>query len=252
MAGFEAAGLYQSAWSLGGLYVGVILQAMGADFYPRLTAFAKNNLACNRMVNEQTYTSLLLAGPGVLATLAFAPMVVSVFYSGRFDGAVDVLRWFCLGMTLRVITWPLGYIILAKGESTFFIVTEVAWTVVNVGLSWVCIRAFGLNGAGVAFFGSYVFHGLLVYPMVRHLSGFRWTISNVQTGLLLLSGIMVVFCGFYLLSSWAAMTVGILATLFCSAYSIRVLLDLVSTDRIPHSVERLLVRFGLTRTNSDK
>ena len=38
---FEAAGLYQSAWALGGLYVGFILQAMGADFYPRLTAVAK-------------------------------------------------------------------------------------------------------------------------------------------------------------------------------------------------------------------
>ena len=32
--GFDATGLYQSAWTLGGLYVGFILQAMGADFYP--------------------------------------------------------------------------------------------------------------------------------------------------------------------------------------------------------------------------
>ena len=35
MVGLEAAGYYQSAWTLGGLYVGFILQAMGADFYPR-------------------------------------------------------------------------------------------------------------------------------------------------------------------------------------------------------------------------
>ena len=35
-AGLEAAGLYQAAWTLGGLYVGFVLQAMGADFYPRL------------------------------------------------------------------------------------------------------------------------------------------------------------------------------------------------------------------------
>lgn len=36
-AGYAATGYYQSAWTLGGLYVGFILQAMGADFYPRLT-----------------------------------------------------------------------------------------------------------------------------------------------------------------------------------------------------------------------
>ena len=40
-AGLEAAGLYQAAWVLGGLYVAFILQAMGADFYPRLTAWPK-------------------------------------------------------------------------------------------------------------------------------------------------------------------------------------------------------------------
>jgi PST family polysaccharide transporter len=30
--GLEATGLYQAAWTLGGLYVGLVLQAMGADF----------------------------------------------------------------------------------------------------------------------------------------------------------------------------------------------------------------------------
>ena len=34
--GLEAAGLYHAAWTLGGLYVGIVLQAMGTDFYPRL------------------------------------------------------------------------------------------------------------------------------------------------------------------------------------------------------------------------
>ncbi len=33
-AGLAATGMYQSAWTLGGLYVGFILQAMGTDFYP--------------------------------------------------------------------------------------------------------------------------------------------------------------------------------------------------------------------------
>src|SRR5208337_3484581 len=73
--GFEASGFYQSAWTLGGLYVGFILQAMAADFYPRLTASAHDNAACNRLVNEQTRVGLLLAGPGVVATLTFAPVV---------------------------------------------------------------------------------------------------------------------------------------------------------------------------------
>src|SRR4029077_3187216 len=75
-AGGAAAGYYQAAWALGGLYVGFVLQAMGSDFYPRLTAIAHNHTECNRLVNEQAEIGLLLAGPGILATLTFQPVLV--------------------------------------------------------------------------------------------------------------------------------------------------------------------------------
>ena len=173
--GLEAAGLYNAAWTLGGLYVGFVLQALGTDFYPRLVGAATDDALCNRLVNEQAHISLLLALPGVLATLTFAPLVVSLFYSGAFAGAVEILRWICLGMALRVLTWPLGYIVVAKNRQTLFFSIDLAWTVVNVGLSWWCIDRFGIVGAGIAFFASYVFHAAMVYPVARRLSGFRWS-----------------------------------------------------------------------------
>ena len=66
---------------------------MGADFYPRLTAVSKDNPECCRLVNEQAQISLLLAGPGVIATLSFATLVLALFYSVEFQAAVGLLRW---------------------------------------------------------------------------------------------------------------------------------------------------------------
>jgi enterobacterial common antigen flippase len=228
--GVEATGLYQSAWTLGGLYVGLILQAMGADFYPRLTASAKQNVECNRLVNEQALVGLLLAGPGVIATLTFAPVVIALFYTAKFGAAVGILRWICLGATLQVITWPMGFIILAKGKSAIFFFSELAWTIVAVGLAWICVRSFGLNGAGIAFFGSYVFHGLLIYPIVRQLSGFRWSKASKRTGLLFLSLIAVVFTACYLLPLVVAAGIGTVAVVVSCVYSIRCLLQLTAVD----------------------
>jgi PST family polysaccharide transporter len=238
--GFDAAGLYQSAWALGGLYIGFILQAMGADFYPRLAAIAKDNAECNRVVNEQAHVSLLLAGPGVIATLTFAPLVIALFYTSQFAGAVEILRWLCLGMTLRVISWPIGFIIVAKNVQNLLIFSELAWTVVYLGLAWVCVSFFNLKGAGIAFFGSYVFHVLMIYVIVRRLSGFRWSPANIQTSFLFLILIAVVFCSFYALSPLVALGVGTLATLLSSFYSIQVLLNLVSLNRIPRPALKLL------------
>lgn len=245
--GLEAAGFYQSAWTLGGLYVGFILQAMGADFYPRLTSVARENTQCNRLVNEQAQISLLLAGPGVIATLTFAPVVVTLFYSARFEAAVGVLRWICLGMTLRVVTWPMGFIIVAKGEQNYFFWTEMAWTLVNVGFSWICVKSFGLNGAGIAFFISYVFHGLMIYPIVRRLSAFRWSAANRLTGLLFLSLVALVFCGFYLMPPIFATGVGMVAVILSGGYSIRALANIISPDDIPHPIRRLFVILRLLR-----
>lgn len=238
--GFEATGYYQSAWTLGGLYVGFILQAMAADFYPRLTASAHDNPLCNRLVNEQTQVGFLLAGPGVLGTLTFTPMVIGLFYSAKFLAAVGVLRWICLGTTLQVITWPMGFIIVAKGKQALFFATELSWTLASLGLAWVCVRSLGLNGAGIAFFGSYLFYGLLLYPIVRRLSGFRWSTANKRIGIVFLSLITAVFCGFYFLPFLWAACLGIVATLLSGIYSVRVLSRYVSLDRIPGPIRRLL------------
>lgn len=244
--GYEATGLYQSAWTLGGLYVGFILQAMGADFYPRLTASADDNKACNRLVNEQARVGLLLAGPGVIATLTFAPLVIALFYSTKFGAAVGILRWICLGTILQVITWPMGFIIVAKAKQAMFIGCELVWTIVSLGLAWICVEYFGLTGAGIAFFGSYIFHGILIYAVVSRLSGFRWSAENGQTGLLFLLLIAAVFCGFYVLPFYVAACAGIIATIASGMYSIRVLATLVSFDQIPYLLQRFLVLFGFT------
>ena len=239
-AGLDAAGVYYAAWTLGGLYIGFVLQALGADFYPRLVGVAQDNAECNRLVNEQAQVSLLLALPGVLITLTLAPLVISLFYSAKFAPAVDVLRWICLGMAVRVLTWPIGYIVVAKNRQVLFFITELAWAIVNVGLTWWCVEIFGVNGAGIAFFGCCVFHGLLVYPVVRRLSGFRWTAVNLKTAVCCFAMIFAVFMCFHVLPPLAAISFGVVATIASTYASIRILVHLASPQRLPRSIGRFL------------
>ena len=232
-AGVDAAGLYHAAWVLGGLYVGIILQAMGSDFYPRLTAAATDDAECNRIVNEQAHVSVLLAGPGVIATLTLAPVVIALCYSTTFAPAVDVLRWLCLGMALRIVTWPLGFLVLARGEALIFFFIDLAWSALHVALVWLAVPSYGVTGAGIAFFGSYAFHGLIIYPVVRRLTGFRWSPAPARACLVFLVLVTVVFVGFSALPPWLAMGLGI-AVLGCSGvYTLRAIVELVSLDRVP-------------------
>lgn len=240
--GFEATGLYQSAWNLGGFYVGIILQAMGADFYPRLTASISDHEKANRLVNEQTIVGLLIAVPGVLATLTFAPLVISVFYSAKFGAAVGVLRWICLGAILQVITWPMGFLAIAKGRQGIFFVSELAWTMVAVALALFCVHYWGLKGAGIAFFGSYVFHAVLTYPIARYLTGFRWSSENDRIGIAFMLLVVFVFAGFSVLPIYWATSIGAVAALASALYSLSLLTKLASTSYIPGSLRKVLKR----------
>ena len=240
--GIVAAGLYQSAWALGSLYAGFILQAMGTDFYPRLTAIAGDHTACNRLVNEQAQVSILLAGPGVLATLTFAPLVMRLFYSPEFYGAADLLRWICLGMLLRIIAWPMGFIVLAKGEQAIFFWTEVAATVVHIGLAWLLVAEFGLVGSAAAFFGLYLWHSILIYFFARKLTGFRWSPANLKIGLIFIVSSALVFCATLFLPFWQATAFGSLAVLLSGLYSLKMLIGLLPPEQLPRPVRRWVLR----------
>lgn len=238
--GLEAAGMYQAAWTLGGLYVGFVLQALGTDFYPRLVGVANDHQACNATVNEQAQASLLLAAPGIIATITFAPLVIHLFYSAAFGDAIELLRWMCLGMALRVITWPVGYIIVAKNRQFAFFAVEAAWAVCNVAASWWALGAFGLEGAGIAFMLSYVFHAFIVYPTARGMTGFRWSADNLRVGGWFILAVAAAFIVQRTLPQWPALAFGTCLTVASTWYCVRSLVRLSDVDgRFPR-LQRIL------------
>lgn len=245
----EAVGYYSAAWGFGVFYVGFILQAMGADFYPRLTAVAKDNEECNRLVNEQSEVGLLIAGPGLLATLTFAPFVIDLFYSDKFGPAVEVLRWICLGMMLKVTSWPMGFVLMAKGRGTLFFWSELASNLVYLSLIWLGVTTYRLNGAGMAFFGSYVIYWLGIYLIVSRLSGFRWSTANLRLAAIFLPATTGVFVSWYFLSHIAAAILGMTLTLLTGIYSLRTLCTLVPLERFPKLAQKIILFSRLVSPN---
>ena len=236
--GVEGAGQFQAASALSLVYIGFILQAMGTDFYPRLTAVAEDNEKCNRTVNEQAEISLILALPGILGTVAFAPWVVQLFYSGRFDTAAEILVWQMGGMLLRVMSWPLGFVALAKGRASIFIWTDVVAYSVYLVLAWIGLKHFDLPGAGMAFFGLYLFHVVMMYVIIRRLSGFAWDPHYLRYAFVSLAvAVLVLWMRLRWPEPWATLVPCLFAAV-ASVYSLRRLTHIVGINRIRNSLER--------------
>jgi PST family polysaccharide transporter len=136
-------------------------------------------------------------------------------------------------MALRIIAWPMGYIIVAKGERALLVCTEVAAAVVHLGLAFLLVPIFGLAGATMGFFGLYVWHGLFVYVIDRKLTGFRWSAATRDTALVYLVLIAVVFGACVFMPGSIATAIGSVGLLCASAYSWRTLRGLLGAESIP-------------------
>jgi PST family polysaccharide transporter len=82
--------------------------------------------------------------------------------------------------------------------------------------------------------------------IVRQLSGFRWSVPTKKVSLVFLALISAVFWAAYALPPLVGMLLGTLAAILSGVYSLRTLVDLVSSDRIPHRILKLLVWLRLT------
>jgi PST family polysaccharide transporter len=178
--GVEEFGIYQAALALSGVLVAFVLNAMGADYYPRLTEAAGDNASVHRMVNEQSQIAILLALPGLAAMMIFSPLIIEFFYSPSFVAAVPILRWCILGVLGRVFSWPLGFVILAQGKGKLFLVTESLSYGLHLAAVYFFIRLWGINGAGIAFFTLYVFSTFLMLFVIRRLIGATWNWPTVK------------------------------------------------------------------------
>lgn len=173
--GTDALGQFQAAWAIGATYLGFVLGAMGTDYYPRLAAAINDPVTARRLVNEQTEVGLLLCAPVLLAMLGMAPWVIQLLYTTEFAPAVDVLRWQLLGDLLKVMSWPLGLILVAAGAGRMVLITETAAIAVFILGTFIALPLIGVQATGVAFLAMYAVH----LPLTRWLGGrlinFKWS-----------------------------------------------------------------------------
>jgi len=170
-----ALGYFQAAWAISVTYLGFVLTAMSTDYFPRLSAALHDKLVMQRLVNEQTEVALLLCSPVLLATLGLAPWIVTLLYSSQFAPAVDILRWQVLGDILRVMSWPLGFVLLAAGSGKTFVCAEVLGIAVFLTGVAFGLPLIGVNATGIAFVVMYVVYLPLIATICARRFGIRWT-----------------------------------------------------------------------------
>lgn len=239
-----AVGIYQSAFRLSAIYSSFIINAMGADYYPRLVAVADDHIAINRLVNEQTEIALLLAIPGLFVTLVFAPWLIKIFYTADFLPAVELLKWFTIGAVIRVISVPMNYIFVAKGLAKRLVFIETCSSILHILLIWYGIEHFGIQGVAIAYFILNVCYLGLMIILTKHLTGRVWSWGLRRLIIVFLPLIVIVFSSVQLLSTIQAIMIGSFVLILSSSFCLYELTKRLGKN---HRISRVITRIPLLK-----
>ena len=179
--GLAQVGFYNAAFTLLNSYVGIIFTVMSTDYFPRLSAICDNNEKVRESVVQQAMVSILIITPIIILFLAFIPLIVKIVYTPKFTAIIPLVCFGILGMLFRAVSWSMGYILIAKGDSKIFIKTAIGFNCLSLTLNVLGYHFYGLEGLGISFFIYYVIHFLVLKIITKRRYNFYFETDFYQT-----------------------------------------------------------------------
>jgi PST family polysaccharide transporter len=242
--GLEAAGHFAAAWGITMTYVGFLLGAMAADYYPRLTELIHDRVAAVRLMNDQAQLGLAIGGPVLLLLIGLAPWLITLLYSAEFAPAIPLLQWQTVGNLFKISGWALGFATVALGHGKLFLFTQIHFNVIFLSLFLPTLGWLGILAAGPAFTVSYLMQLCLEYIVARRILGFRW--QPLSLGLLALHVFLT--CALFVISFFSpqlAAFASVVLALSTGIFGVRVVLSKIGTQgRIPTRLYGVFERLG--------
>ena len=178
--GVEQVGLYQAGFVIMTTYVGMVMNAIATDYYPRLAAINKDNQKCREAVSQQGEIGVMILAPMLTICLVFMPFVLKILYSDKFLAANEYISWACLGMMLRLASWVISFLFVAKAESKLFMINELSANLYYLVFSLIGYKTMGLTDLGIAFALEYIVYFIQCYLIARKKYNFIFSNSFIK------------------------------------------------------------------------
>lgn len=166
--GVGQVGFYLAGFVIINSYVGLVFNAMQTDYFPRLSAISNQPEQLRDTVHHQAVVALLIITPIIILFFMVAPFAIQLLYSKAFLLITVFVSWGLFGTLFKAVSWSMGYVILAKGDSSLFIKTAILFNFIFVAFLIGGYHYYGLLGVGIAFMGYNILHLILVWIITFH------------------------------------------------------------------------------------
>lgn len=163
---WDDAGYWQGIWYISTMYLMLVTTSLGVYYLPRLSEI-QDNLELKKEILNGYKIIMPIVIALALAIYVLREFVVYIAFSDKFLPMLELFKWQLIGDVIKIASWLLGYLMLAKAMTKVFIYTEIGFSVLFVLLSIVFIDSFGLVGITYAFSVNYFLYLIMMILIFR-------------------------------------------------------------------------------------
>ena len=198
IGGVEQVGFYNAGFTIINSYIGMVFAAMATDYYPRLVAIHHYPKQTNQLIAEQAEIATIILAPLIIAFLIFINFIIVLLYSNQFLAVTKMVHWAILGIFFKGVSWAMGYLLLAKGDSKVFFWNEFIANIYLLIFNALGYYYGGLEGLGISFLIGYIIHSIQLYLFTKIKYDFQLNLGFVKTFILyIVLGIISFLIAFY-------------------------------------------------------
>jgi PST family polysaccharide transporter len=172
--GWQEAGYWQAVWQISGAYLGVITAGFAVYYLPKLSRLTQEEDIRQEMLAFYRTAMPIVLLTGGLVYLFREPLLL-LLYSDKFLSAAPLFAWQIAGDMLKISSWVMSYMMVAKKMTAWFIGSELTFVGLMYLANIILIPMIGILSPVVVYASMYAVYAVFLYLLVgrRYLGGMR-------------------------------------------------------------------------------
>lgn len=160
------AGYVQGIWSISNTYLSVVTTTLSIYYLPTLSGIKDRAKLRAEIKNGYKFILPLAVLAGVMIFI-FRDLIIKILYTPEFLPMREYFTFQIIGDGLKIASWILAYLMVAKAMTKLFIVTEVIFSLTYVIFSVVFMNVFGSVGVTYGYALNYFLYLILMLFLFR-------------------------------------------------------------------------------------
>jgi len=160
--GWTEAGYWQAIWYISTMYLTVVTSTLAIYYLPKLSEI-KDKLTIRKEIWNTYKLIMPIVFIASMSIYLLQDFIILLLFSEEFSAMKELFLWQLIGDTIKIASWLLAYMMLAKAMTKAYIATEVITNISFVLLSIFYVNNYGLIGVTYAFAVNYLLYLVLVF-----------------------------------------------------------------------------------------